>query len=603
MSKHLHPRLLLKLIVLLSTSAFAQNTQPEEKPPDTIRGVVINSVTHEPVGRALVFSPDNRFGTMTNSEGRFEFTLAKNQTGQDGDANSAAHSAHSVSTCGADGCANYTSLNGEPYRVGTLLARKPGFLSDQTPTQNPEHDATRELTISLIPEALIVGRVVLPTSEPSDTIELELYRRQVQEGRAHWARVGGTSTKSNGEFRFADLAAGTYKLLTRELMDRDPLTFDPRGQLYGYPPVYFPNATDFAAAQSIQLTAGQIFQADLSLVRHEYYAVKVPVANVPDNARGLAVVVSAQGHRGPGYALGYNYRTQMIEGLLPNGNYTLEALGFAPLSTGLLNISVKGAALDGPRMALIPNGSISVNVREEFAANEEAGSGRDRTVLGGRGGVQGPTRYLNVRLEPADDFGQERPLWLRPPVGPEDDSLIIEGAQPGRYWVRVDTSRGFVAAITSGTTDLQHQLLTVGPGGSSPPIEITMRDDTAELDGVIEGAPAQSEGSPVLSTRSGPLSPDGSFAHLYCIPLPDSSGQFKEIPVSADGKFSEPQMPPGTYRMLAFDRPQSELEFRDPEAMRAYEAKGLLVRLVAGQKEHVQLPLISTTEISNTEQP
>jgi hypothetical protein len=252
-------------------------------------------------------------------------------------------------------------------------------------------------------------------------------------------------------------------------------------------------------------------------------------------------------------------------------------------------------------MILIPNGSISVNVKEEFTASEEAGS-QGRAINGGpTGSLRGPTRYLNVRLEPADEFGQNRPFWLRPPTGPEDDSLIIDGVQPGHYWVRVDTSRGFVAGITSGTTDLQHQLLTVGPGGSSSPIEITIRDDAAELDGAIEGAPAQSEGAPVLATRTGLISADGSFAHVYFVPLPDSSGQFKDIRVSADGKFAEPQMPPGTYRVLAFDRPQPELEYRDAEAMRAYEAKGLLVRLVAGQKEHLQLPLISSTEISSTE--
>jgi hypothetical protein len=602
MSKHLHPRLLLKLILLLSTSVFAQSTQ-EEKPADTIHGIVINSVTKEPIGRALVFSPDNRFATMTNSEGRFEFTLANTEN----DASQPPIPAGaSATTCSGNGCTRYTSAIGG-YRIATLTARKPGFLTDERSTQNSQQDTSKELTISLTPEALVVGRVVLPTSEPSDTIELELYRRQVQEGRAHWVNAGSARTKSNGEYRFADLSAGTYKLLTRELMDRDPLTFDPRGQLYGYPPVYFPNGSDFAAAQTIQLTAGQIFQADISLARREYYSVKVPVANVADTDRGLAIVVSAQGHRGPGYALGYNHRTQAIEGLLPNGNYTLEAAGFSPPSTGVVNISVKGAALEGAHMTLIPNGSISVKVKEEFTASEEAGS-QGRVIIRTTGSDQGPRRYLNVRLEPADDFGQDRPAWLRPPTRPEDDALVIEGVQPGRYWVRVDTSRGYVAAITSGTTDLQHQLLAVASGGSSPPIEITMRDDAAEVEGVVEGAHAQYEGSPVLSTRSGTLAPDGSFAHVYFVPLPDSSGQFKDIWVSADGKFSEPQMPPGTYRVLAFDRPQPELEYRNPEAMRAYEAKGLLVRLVAGQKEHLQVPLISSaetssTEISNSEQP
>ena len=81
MSKHFHPRLKIFLTLLLSLQSqrppIAQSTQAEEKPADTIHGVVINSVTHEPIGRALVYSPDNRFATMTNSEGRFEFTLAQ----------------------------------------------------------------------------------------------------------------------------------------------------------------------------------------------------------------------------------------------------------------------------------------------------------------------------------------------------------------------------------------------------------------------------------------------------------------------------------------------------------------------------------------------
>jgi hypothetical protein len=146
------------------------------------------------------------------------------------------------------------------------------------------------------------------------------------------------------------------------MMDRDPVTFDPRGQPYGYPPVYFPNATDYAGAQTIQLAAGQIFQADISLVRRAYYSIKVPVANAPAGP-GIAVIVSVQGHRGPGFALGYNNRDQMIEGLLPNGNYTLEASGFGPNATsGLSNISVKGAAVESPRMTLLPNGFVAVIV-------------------------------------------------------------------------------------------------------------------------------------------------------------------------------------------------------------------------------------------------
>jgi hypothetical protein len=602
MSNHLHPRIKIFLALLLfatATPAHAQSTQAEEKPADGIRGIVINSVTHEPIGRALVYSPDNRFATMTNSEGRFEFTLAQSEEGKEN--KSVPANSTTMTQCVGDSCTTYSS-NGGQSRPTQLMARKPGFLNDSNGIQNlPQEPAGKELTISLTPEALVVGRVVLPSSEPSDEIQLEIYRRQVQDGRAHWISAGSVSTRSNGEFRFAELSAGSYKLLTRELLDRDPLTFDPRGQQYGYPPVYFPNARDFDAAQTIQLAAGQIFQADISLVKHAYYPIKVPVANAGENARGLGIGVSAQGHRGPGYALGYNSRDQTIEGLLPDGNFTLEASSFGTdPASGLLNISVKGGPVEGPRMTLVPNGAISVNVHEEFTPSENTSS--ERVVIH-RGG---PRRDAYVRLEPADDFGQERGAGMRNASGPADETLVIEGVQPGRYWVRVDASRGFVASVTSGTTDLQHHLLVVGPGGSSAPIEITLRDSTAELDGTVEGMPtasASSSASPTASPgtvgfRPGSArfeAPDGSFGHVYCVPLPDSSGEFKDIGVAPDGKFGPRELSPGTYRVFAFDH-REELEYRDPEAMRAYDAKGLLVRLVAGQKEHLQLPLIVNSE-------
>lgn len=585
MSNLLYPRRPLKtlaLTVLLSIwcanaqPLSAQNNQPDDK-QESIRGVVVNSVTHEPVGRALVHSPDDRFAMFTDSEGKFEFTFPQ----ADSDKSPADES----------GSADRFRQRGQNLQL-MLMAKKPGFLEDHMGIRNRQSDsAGKEITIPLTPEALIVGRVVLVTSEPSDPIQLELYRRQVQEGRAHWVLSGSATTKSNGEFRFAELAAGNYKLLTRELLDRDPLTFDPRGQLYGYPPIYFPNATNFEAAQTIQLAAGQTLQADISPVRHAYYPVKVTIANVPEIVHGVNIVVSPQGQRSPGFALGYNNRSQTIEGLLPDGNYTLQASSFAPNpASGLLNITVRSAPVEGPAMILVSNGSIKVNVKEEFTSGEEGGS-RSFNVEGNPAEFipQGPRRYLNVRLEPADDFGQRGPGWLRPPSGPEDDSLVIEGTPPGRYWVKVDTSRGFVSAISSGTTDLQHHELVVGLGGSSAPIEITMRDDTAEIDGTVESLAASPTGSSSQAS-------EGSSAHLYCIPLPDSSGEFKDIWVQPDGKFGPQQMPPGTYRVLAFDRPQPDLEYRNPEAMKAYDAKGQLVRLIAGQKEHLHLQLVSPAE-------
>ena len=102
--------------------------------------------------------------------------------------------------------------------------------------------------------------------------------------------------------------------------------------------------------------------------------------------------------------------------------------------------------------------------------------------------LQRPRRpnYLGVTLVPGEEFGSTPAVSLRPPTGPEDESLVIENVQPGRYRVSVNTSIGYASSITSGGTDLLRQSLVVGLGGATPPIEITVRDDGAEVEGTLE---------------------------------------------------------------------------------------------------------------------
>jgi len=565
----------LTWVVLLSAwslsvgLASAQDALGEDT--NSLHGVVVNSITREPISRALVASPDNRFATMTDSQGHFEFAFPKTEAGTDG-----------------------TRGDGSS-RPSQLVARKPGYLTD--PDQDLQLDpGAKEISISLAPEAVIVGSVKLPTAEAADRIQVEYYRREVQEGRARWVLSGTTTTRSNGEFRFAELAAGTYKLLTRELLDRDQPALPSQGeQLYGYPPVYFPNATDFADAESIQLVAGQTFQADLDVVRQPYYPVKVAVANPPLGG-GVNVSVSPRGSHGPGYALGYNQQTHMIEGLLPQGVYTLEVSGYGPpMTTGTLNLAVHGAPL-GATMTMVPLQSISVNVKEEFSTAENPDN---LAFYKSYGRLRGSRQYLNLLLEPADDFGQAGAVGLRPPSGPNDAALVFEGVAPGRYWLHIDSGRGYVASVTAGGVDLLLEPLVVAGDASSPAIEITMRDDSAQIEGTVEGANASLSAANILAASLvGVSTPEAyrEFAHVYFVPLPDSPGRFTEVVMSPDGTFSSPELPPGAYRVLAFKRQQTDLEYRNPDAMRIYDAKGPVVHLTAGQKEHLTLQLISKGE-------
>jgi hypothetical protein len=570
---------ILFLCATLIGSRAAGQPAPNET-SDSVRGTVVNSATHQPVPRALVFSPDSRFATMTDNEGHFEFTFPR------------------VSAIGDN------APDDKANRPAALIARKPGFLRDSdAATQDLASNVpNKELTISLVPEAVIVGTVTLPTSEAPDSIFLQVYRRQVRDGAAHWVPAGGAQSRSDGGFRFADLPAGIYKVLTRESLDRDPLAFDSRGQLYGYPPAYSQNARDFSSAGTIQISAGMTGTANLSLTRQPYYRIHIPVTNAAADA-GVGVNVSVAGRAGPGFSLGYNNQERAIEGMLPNGVYQIEASSFGRNSAaGFLTITVRGAAVRGPAMTLAPITPIRVDVKEEFTSADKGGT-ISFSVNGRPVTLRGPRRYLNVILESADDSDRGGVASLRSPTGPGDEALVIENARPGRYWIRVISSRGYVASLRSGNIDLRYEPLVVAAGGSTSPIEITMRDDTAEIDGTVEGitSPALSSlnASPAnsgVASFSGPRSMTAAPAHIYFIPLADGGGQYSEAWVSADGTFNSPPLAPGVYRVLAFERPQYEIEYRNPEAVQAYETKGPAVRIAAGQKEHVRLQLLSSND-------
>ena len=546
--------------------ATGQTAQPDDQ-PKKIHGTVINAVTQAPIPRALVVSSDNRSATLTDGEGHFEFTIPD------------------------DGGAGTQSLSGRQYisfagNCSWLRARKPGFLDDCNEPGEEGKSSGDDHTIALVPEALIYGRVTVPDNDQLSGTSVQLFFREVIEGLPRWIPMRTAFTNSAGEFRFFDLRPGEYRLFMHERADNDTVT-STAVKAYGYPPVYYPSAADFSGAATIRLSAGQSAEADISAVRQPYYRVTIPVSN-SDIASGLRVNVQAQ--TGPGYSLGYNAAAKRIEGLLPTGNYVVEAETVGESSaSGTVQLKVNGAPAEGLPMTLVPDGSLTLNVKEEFTDKTAGG-----TMQWGDGKrtftLHGPRTYLNPRLEPVDDLEPRRGGSARPPTANNDNSLILENLVPGHYyWLRIDTGRGYVASARLGDVDLFHQPLTVA-GGSSTPVEIEMRDDTAEIDVTVSGleSPSTESGSPTTSPR----------AFVYCVPEPDSPGQFRRLDSSESGKFGSTAMAPGAYRVLAFTSPQQHLPYRDAEAMKAYDTKGPVVRLTAGEKASVQVSLIVDSELA-----
>lgn len=574
----------LSLFILISCCAYAfipvafSQSATENNNSKTIQGIVVNNVTGEPISRALVFSRDNRLGAFTDASGRFEFTVSTKEN----------PSNQEVFSFGA-----HTSFH--TYLRGTsvdLVAKKPGFLEDADVSTHREASG-RNITISLLPEAIIHGRVITSNNETAERLNVQLFKQEVREGAYHWTSTSTVRTNSQGEFRFAELRPGAYRIMTQELLDTDPQDLAPNSQLYGFPPVCFPGVPDFASGSTLHLTAGQDVQADIPLTRQAYFRVRIPVLNSAAT-QGLNVAVYAGDHPGPGYSLGYNSQTSRIEGLLPSGIYRVEADSFFPTpASGAVDIRVAGSAMEGPSLALLPNGVIPIDVHEEFTSQWQGSpswsDGKHTYQL------RGPRAYLQIWLESADDFVQGPTPALRNPTSASDASLLIDNARPGVYWVHVQSARGYAQAVTSGSRDLLREPLILS-SGSHAPIEITMRDDTAVIEGSITGVPGQaaaSEGNGGLQSGIVSSNPPGPpLAYIMWVPLRDNTAEVQQLGVSGDAKFQSPPLPPGAYRVLAFAHLRQNFAYRDPQVMKTYESMGQVVNLTPGQTEHVDVQLI-----------
>jgi hypothetical protein len=532
--------------------------------PSSIHGTVLNRVTHEPIGRALVYSPDRQFATLTDDRGYFEFKLPPEPEPKQ------------ESSGTVFGSSLRFTQNSRPT---IFFAKKPGYLSNENRPASYVSPAVSEITLYLVPESLIVGHVNISESEGEVRIRMELFRKEISAGKERWEQAGTFTTWADGEFRFSNLSGGTYKLISTEELDRDPLTFTPGGKLFGYPPAYYPSATDFAGALPLQLAAGATLQADITVTRRAYYNVKIPVANAPAGQQPINVEVYPLGHPGPGYSLGYNPSEQQIQGMLPDGNYSLKVEMFGPSTmTGILNFSVHGAALEGPPVNLIPDASVVVKVNEEFSSDQT-------NIQQGLTDPAGTKRQIGVQvnLTPIDEFNSRDTLAAEQDQEAQDSSLIIRNVRPGQYRVQASSGLGYAASIQSNGKDLLHEPLNVGMGGSVSPIEITLRNDAAEL--TITPEPGQSAGD--QKGRG-----DARQLYVYLLPIEGGQVQLSGMFMNEQSTSMSQQLRPGSYRVLVFDQQQEGLDYADKETLKKFESRGQVVELSANHKQQIRANII-----------
>jgi hypothetical protein len=539
---------LMSLIAVLPPTACPAQlglSQPQiemgnvSAPTYSIDGVVLNSVTGEPVRSALVqiYIPQQT-SLLTGPDGKFHFGSV-------------------------------------PQSQLTITVRKPGFFSEQEISQGSITNqpiqvgpGMKPVTVKLIPEGVIYGRITDSDGDPIQNLQITLVHAAIVNGQKSWQQTVGAQTKEDGEFRLFGLLPGTYYLRT-ESWPFANLRVGASSQTArgGYPRNYYPGTADLDSATAISVKPGKEIQADFSLKREIFYRVSGSVigasAQMPLNIQILGL-----DGEGLNAEIQMDPRPGTFTAFVPKGSYVIKAHIMG--NNGAQGVASQSVNVDGDivglSFAIIPLATIPVKVRFEITQNTNSGTyPKDVQPVQVRLVSKGTTS-INQIFYGAVMEGQS-----------EDRSLAVTNIEPGIYSVEVlPNGHWYAESARCGQTNLFAEDLNVQTGGPKQPIEIVVRDDFATL--------------------SGTVSLDGQPAGGTVLLIPEANrGGVVTFPTNPDGRFQRGDLPPGDYKAIAFDRVDG-LEYMNAEAMSAYSPWEQPVHVSPNGQATVQLEIQKRAE-------
>lgn len=529
--------LFVPAVLLTLAFPFHSHAQQTDSATFELHGAVINAVTGQPVSGALVQLNGER-PQFSGSEGTFAFSDV---------------------------------VRGQ-YMV---TARKPGFFTRAEATRgNDWSDSLTtvpyegDVTVKMFPEAIIYGEVKNEAGDPVEGITVGVQRWETTNGRRRLQPNGESSTDDEGNFRISELTPGTYYIVF-ENSRGGTLIFSTararsarrRPQDGGFGLQYYPGVADVASATPISVRAGAQFHISqiLTPLRLFQIAGAVPMAYL-DGSFNINVFNSSGANVDNLTRIDPKTGEFRIAGI-PAGNYLLAANIWRPAAddnenrsrplTAWLQISVN-SDISGLVLPFGNSVSIPIQIQDETSGVNSSGPHRV---------------YVEMSSK---DFPQLSRGAQAPRIQNDDENAgRIENLAPSTYSVEAHSQfPGYVADLRCGSVDLLREDLTVAAGASLPDIEVTVRDDGAELDGTITQNGQPASGNVIIYSQAYPK---------RSILIPASQGSFSAV-----------NLPPGSYQVVAV-KDASDLEFTNPAALQQYLTHATSVTLGPRDKSAVQL--------------
>jgi hypothetical protein len=569
-----------------STQQKAQQTdQSPVASPRThaaIHGLVRNASNGEPLARVLVqIEGDSDQGSLTDGEGRFEIP-------------------------GVLAGPEIIRLVKPGFRDRPYAIEEVGYQAD-----GPAHSVLvtaqmPDLEFTMTPDCALHGHVELSTGDPAQGISITLLKRVVRYGREVWMQSANAKTNADGAYRFGDLAEGVYALYTMPALESEPAvtavasSSGTNVERNGYPSVFYPDARDFSGAARIRLAPGETGEANLALTLEPFHTVTATAmspngkqfadGNAGQSGAGFVspVVMDAAGHRLP-YQAQYDTTTHSVQASLPDGNYELYVTASADRSnsliqlsrisqfggdipeglvrkqdnfSGFVDVAVAGHPVTNVRIPLSQMSSSPIRLRAVRTGNAQSSRA-----------AQGLQTMVTVSAIEGGDVPVEGSTGeaLAEPAG--TDLLEMNTDGPGASWIHtmMNDRSLCLGSFTAAGINLAREPLVLGPSGSAPTMELTLRDDCATLQLALpQGLAAFLPG-------------EEPFYTVYVVPDFDTTDDMPPMTMhpSSGPTLTLDGLTPGSYRVYVFNS-AVRLEYRNPTAMARMANAGQQVTLSPG---------------------
>jgi protocatechuate 3,4-dioxygenase beta subunit len=445
----------------------------------------------------------------------------------------------------------------------------------------------KDLLIRLQATTVVEGRVTDEDGDPLPNANVVVQRQTFAAGRNRWEQAGGGPTNDLGEYRIANLPAGSYYVSVTPPPDfknmieagnstpsADKNADGPEKQTAtSYMTTYYPGTRERSQASLIQLHAGDDFPANFSLTPSPSLTIRGSIVNLPAGASAVVMVRSKESDLTLTGGEMHKTGSFEIRGV-PPGAYTLMAVA----SVG-----------DVSMMARQPLQVISENVDGLRLAPQAGAWLRGRLRLEGKsnlGRLDAGQIFLSLSSrDPDDDMLGGVPFaegfGSQAHVNP-DGSFEWKGVPPGHYYVQLAGSPGggspdwFLKAVAVGNRDVTDAGFTVNGGAAV--LDVVASANGAVVDGVVANAKSE----PVAN------------AVVVAVPearLRSRTDRYHKTTTDQSGRFTLHGVPPGAYTLIAWESMDGDAYF-NPEFLRNYEGQGRALQVSEGDQKSQQLTAI-----------